>query len=387
MRIAKPLTALGVQKAKPKEKPYALYDGNGLFLRISVAGRKSWAFKYKEPAKGRYSVISIGRYPDISLDDARKKATELRVRLLDGESIRKEKVLRFDAVAREWHAYEKDASEWTEKTAHRAIRILEMYIFPEIGKADISRLNSPDLLDLLKGIEATGALETVKRMKTVLSQIYRYAMSCGYVTSNPVPALTGAIKPVKKKHFASVTNPDDVASILKKLWSYEGTYPVACALKIAVYCFMRPGELRTMQWDNVDFEKAEYRYHVGKTDIDQIVPLSNQVIKILRTLKQITGHGQWVFSMREKPMSENTVNNALRSMGITGQTLVGHGFRAMARTLLDEELGYRIDYIEQQLAHSVRDPLGRAYNRTTHLKARKEMMQEWADYLDKLRTS
>ncbi len=387
MRIAKPLTALSVQKAKPKEKPYALYDGNGLFLRISVAGRKSWAFKYKESAKGRYSVISIGRYPDLSLDDARKKATELRVRLLDGESIRKEKVLQFEAVAKEWHSYEQDASGWTEKTAHRAIRILEMYIFPEIGKADISKLNSPDLLDLLKGVEETGALETVKRMKTVLSQIYRYAISCGYVTSNPVPALTGAIKPVKKKHFASVTDPDDVAKILRKLWSYDGTYPVACALKIAVYCFMRPGELRMMRWENVDFEKAEYRYHVGKTDIDQIVPLSNQVIKILRTLEQITGHGQWLFSMREKPMSENTVNNALRLMGISGQTLVGHGVRAMARTLLDEELGFRQDWIEQQLAHSVRDPLGRAYNRTTHLKARKEMMQAWADYLDKLRTS
>ena len=382
-RVAKPLTALEVRKAKPSESVYHLYDGGGLMLQVSPKGKKTWKFRFRENDK--VSVISLGHFPDFSLEDARKKSAELRVKLSNGISITRKRANLFEAVAREWHKHESE--NWTPKHSARVLRCLEIYIFPFIGTSDIRKLKAPDFLDILKKVEVTGKIETMHRCKTALSQLCAYSVACGYIEENPILSLSGAIKPVRRKHFSSVITPLSVSVVLKKIWLYQGTYPVECALKIAPYVFMRPGELRTMRWENVDFEKAEYRYHVGKTDIDQIVPLSNQVMSILNTLRPLTGHGEWIFSLNTRPMSDGTINRALRSMGITPDVLVGHGFRAMARTLLDEELGYRIDYIEQQLAHTVKDPLGRAYNRTTHLKARKEMMQAWADYLDKLRES
>ena len=352
-------------------------------LQVSPKGKKTWKFRFRENDK--VSVISLGHFPDFSLEDARKKSAELRVKLSNGISITRKRANLFEAVAREWHKHESE--NWTPKHSARVLRCLEIYIFPFIGTSDIGKLKAPDFLDILKKVEVTGKIETMHRCKTALSQLCAYSVACGYIEENPILSLSGAIKPVRRKHFSSVITPLSVSVVLKKIWLYQGTYPVECALKIAPYVFMRPGELRTMRWENVDFEKAEYRYHVGKTDIDQIVPLSNQVMSILNTLRPLTGHGEWIFSLNTRPMSDGTINRALRSMGITPDVLVGHGFRAMARTLLDEELGYRIDYIEQQLAHTVKDPLGRAYNRTTHLKARKEMMQAWADYLDKLRES
>lgn len=382
-RVTKPLTALEVKKAKPSESVYHLYDGGGLMLQVSPKGKKTWKFRFRENDK--VSVISLGHFPDFSLEDARKKSAELRVKVSNGVSITRKRVNLFEDIAREWHKHESD--NWTPKHSARVLRCLEIYIFPFIGSADIGKLKAPDFLDILKKVEVTGKIETMHRCKTALNQLCAYSVACGYIDSNPILSLSGAIKPVRRKHFSSVITPSGVAVILKRIWLYQGTYPVECALKIAPYVFMRPGELRTMKWNDVDFERAEYRYHVGKTDIDQIVPLSGQVIKILKTLRPLTGHGEWVFSLNTRPMSDGTINKALRSVGITSDILVGHGFRAMARTLLDEELGYRIDYIEQQLAHTVKDPLGRAYNRTTHLKARKEMMQAWADYLDRLRTS
>lgn len=382
-RVTKPLTALEVKKAKPSESVYHLYDGGGLMLQVSPKGKKTWKFRFRE--NGKISVISLGHFPDFSLEDARKKSSELRVKISNGISIIRKKSNLFEDVAREWHKLE--SSNWTSRHAGKVLRYLEIYIFPFIGNVEINKLKTSDFLMVLKKIEDSGKLSTMHRCRSALSRMCAYAVACGDIDTNPVLMLSRALRPAKSTHFSSVITPVDVATALKKIWQYQGTFPVECALKIAPYVFMRPVELRTMRWDGIDFDKAEYHYHVGKTNIDQIVPLSRQVVAILKMLKPLTERGEWVFSSKRMPMSDSTINKALRSMGITSDILVGHGFRAMARTLLDEELGYRIDYIEQQLAHAVKDPLGRAYNRTTHLKARKEMMQTWADYLDRLRAS
>ena len=220
--------------------------------------------------------------------------------------------------------------------------------------------------------------------------MFKFAIACGLAQADPAHVLIGALTPIKRKHFASITEPDEVSKLLKVIWGYSGTYEVECALKMAAYVFVRPGELRKAEWKDINIENAEWRYHVGKTEIEHIVPLSTQVVEILKNVFPFTGSGRYIFTTgnyKDRPMSENTINGALRRLGIGKEEMTGHGFRAMARTILDEVLGYRQDIIEHQLAHTVKDPLGRAYNRTKHLNERKRMMQQWADYLDGLRTA
>ncbi len=390
-----PLTDTKVRNAKPSEKRYKLYDQRGLFLLVNPSGGKWWRLKYQfdNEEKG----ISLGVYPDVSLKEAREKRDEARKLLandIDPSEHRRAKMTAkeeraansFEVVAREWFA------KWTHNRAanhaDRTIRRFERDIFPWIGGKPIADITPQQLLGVVRRIEERGAVETAHRALGNCGQVFRYAVATGRAERDITQDLRGALQPVKSKHFASVTEPKEVAELLRAMDSYEGTLTVRCALHLAPLTFVRPGELRHAEWADIDLDKAEWCFTVTKTDTRHIVPLSKQAVAILQELHPLTGRGRYVFpSARSaaRPMSENAVLAAMRNMGIPKEKMSGHGFRAMARTILDEVLGFRPDYIEHQLAHAVRDPNGRAYNRTAHLPERRKMMQDWADYLDKLK--
>jgi len=249
----------------------------------------------------------------------------------------------------------------------------------------VADVTARELLDVLRRIEARGALETAHRALGNCGQIFRYAISTGRAERDPSGDLRGALPPVKGEHFAAVTEPKRLAEILRALDGYQGTFTVQCALRLAPLVFVRPGELRKARWADIDLDAAEWRYTVTKTGTPHIVPLATQAVSILRELHKLTGHGEFVFPgarTNGRPMSDNAILAAMRRLGIPKEEMSGHGFRAVARTILDEVLNFRPDLIEHQLAHAVRDPNGRAYNRTAHLPERRKMMQQWADWLD-----
>ena len=392
-----PLTDTAVRNAKSADKARKLFDSGGLYLEVAPSGGKWWRLKYR--FDGKEKRLSLGVYPDVSLKDARDRRDEARKLLaneIDPSENRKAKKAAkveraansFEVVAREWFA--KHSTHWSDNHANRTIRRLERDIFPWIGGLPIATVTAPQLLDAVRRIENRGALETAHRALGNCGQVFRYAVATGRAERDPSGDLRGALPPVKGEHFASVTEPKKAAEVLRALDGYEGTLPVCCALRLAPLVFVRPGELRHAQWEDIDLDTAEWRYTVTKTKTQHIVPLASQAIEILQELQPLTGRGRYVFpSARnpkgDKPMSDNAILAAMRRMGISKDEMSGHGFRAMARTILDEVLGFRPDYIEHQLAHAVRDPNGRAYNRTAHLPERKKMMQEWADYLDKLK--
>lgn len=392
------LTDTAIKKAKPEAKQRKLFDGRGLFLLISPKGGKWWRFKYRFDSKEK--LLSLGTYPDITLKQARERRDEARRLVASGidpaEQRKAQKAAHasanansFEVVAREWFA--KQAPNWSSSHSTRIIRRLERDIFPWVGDTPVTKINAPQLLTVLRRIEERGAPDTAHRALGNCGQIMRYAFATGRADRDPTADLRGALTPIKGSHFAAVTEPDKIGGILRALDSYQGTLPVRCALRLAPLVFVRPGELRQAQWDAIDLEAAEWRYTVTKTQTEHIVPLSRQAIEILREIQPLTGKGQYVFpSARnprgDRPMSDNAILSAMRRMGIEKNEMSGHGFRAMARTILDEVLGFRPDYIEHQLAHAVRDPNGRAYNRTAHLPERRRMMQEWADYLQELKS-
>ena len=390
-----PLTDTAIKNARPGDKTKKLYDSGGLYLELSPRGGKWWRFKYR--FGGKEKRLSMGIYPDVSLKDARDRrddARKLVANAVDPAEHRKaEKATNteqaansFEVIAREW--FSKHSTNWVSSHADRIIRRLERDIFPWIGGKPVATLTPPQLLETIRRIEERGALETAHRALANCGQVFRYAVATGRAERDPSGDLRGALPPVKGTHFASVTDPKKVGEILRAIDGYEGTLIVRCALRLAPLVFVRPGELRHAEWADIDLDTAEWRYTVTKTDTQHIVPLSFQAVKILQELQPFTGRGRYVFhSARSatRPMSDNAILAAMRNLGISKEDMTGHGFRAMARTILDEELGFRPDYIEHQLAHAVRDPNGRAYNRTVHLEERRKMMQEWANYLDKLK--
>lgn len=392
-----PLTDTAIRNAKPGDKTRKIFDSGGLYAEIAPSGGKWWRLKYR--FGGKEKRLSLGVYPNVSLKDARERRDDARKLLaneIDPSENRKAKKAAkveraansFEVVAREW--FSKQSPNWSANHADRTIRRLERDIFPWVGGLPIANLTAPQLLDAVRRIEKRGALETAHRALGNCGQVFRYAVATGRAGRDPSGDLRGALPPVKGTHFASVTEPKQVAEVLRALDGYEGTLPVRCALRLAPLVFVRPGELRHAQWEDIDLDNAEWRYLITKTDTQHIVPLSRQAVDILQELKPLTSNGRYVFpSARspkgDKPMSDNAILAAMRRMGIGKEEMSGHGFRAMARTILDEVLGFRPDYIEHQLAHAVRDPNGRAYNRTAHLPERKKMMQKWADYLDKLK--
>jgi integrase len=389
------LTDTEIRNAKPAEKSRRLYDSLGLYLEVSPPGGKLWRFKYR--IDGKEKRIGLGRYPDVGLKEARERRDEARKLLAGGidpsHNRQAQKAAAalvagnsFEVVAREW--YMRYSPSWAASHSKTVIRRLEMDIFPWLGDRAIAEIAAPELLAVIRQVEGRGALETAHRELNICGQVFRYAVATGRAERDPSRDLQGALPPVKKGHFAAVTDPKRLGEVLRMIDTFQGTLIVRCALRLAPLVFVRPGELRSAQWAEIDLEKAEWRYLVSKTKTEHIVPLSRQSVGILQEIQSLTGRKPWVFPngrSSQRPMSENGVLYALRSLGIDKDEMSGHGFRATARTLLDEVLGFRPELIEHQLAHAVKDPLGRAYNRTHHLDQRREMMQAWADYLDELK--
>jgi integrase len=382
-----------IRAAKPKEKVYMLRDGGGLWLVVEPTGRRWWKLRVVYGKKE--NSFSLGDYPETSLALAREKKDEIRKQMAGGinpgiarkaEKAQQSGEGTFEAVAREWH--KRFSSQWSQGHAVKMMARLEHDVFPYIGSCQMGEITPPDVLAVLRRIEAR-TLETAHRAKITVGQICRYAVANGYAIHDPVSALRGALPPVKPKHMAAPTEPKEIAPILRMLDGYDGSLIVRSALRLAPLLFVRPGELRAMEWQDLDLANSEWAYTMTKTNSRHIVPLATQAIEILEELYPETGSGRYVFPggrSADRCMSNNAVNAALRRMGIdTREELTGHGFRAMARTVLDEVLGFKPELIEHQLGHAVRDPLGRAYNRTTHLPERRKMMQAWADYLDQLK--
>ena len=390
-----PLTDVVIRSAKPTTKARKLYDSGGLYLEVSPSGGKWWRLKYR--FNGKENRISLGVYPETTLRAARDRRDTERKLLAEGidpsKSRKTEKSAQanraansFEQVAREW--FGKFSPSWAPAHAARKIRLFERDIFPWIGQQPIAEITAPELLSVLHRIEKRGVSETERRALVSCGQVFRYAVASGRAERDPSGDLRGALPPVKGEHFAAITEPNSLAAILRAFEGYNGTLPVRCALRLMPLLFVRPGELRTAEWSQIDLDAAEWRYMVTKTQTEHIVPLSRQAVAILRELYPLTGNGHFVFpSARSntRPMSDNAILAAMRTMEIAKDVTTGHGFRATARTILDEVLGVRTDLIEHQLAHRVKDPNGRAYNRTAFLPERREMMQTWADFLDQLK--
>ncbi|MCA8144457.1 tyrosine-type recombinase/integrase [Burkholderia vietnamiensis] len=394
-----PLSDLQCKNAKynPDGKGNKLADGDSLFLFLMPTGSKLWRFLYRDANK-KQKTLSIGAYPEISLQAARKKREEARtVIAAGGDPSQAKKEQRraaeiaasndLESVARAWMTERGKIVEvgQYEKTMSRFVRD----VFPYIGKRPIHEVDAPEILTVMKRIAGRGAAYTADRIRNELSMIFRFGIKHGYCKMDPARDLIGAINVPRSKHFAALTDWRDVGELLRAMDGFRGTLVVQCALKLSPLLFQRPGELRKAEWEQVDLERGEWRYHVKKTDTEHLVPLATQALAILKELHATTGNGKYVFpGVRDKdrPMSEASINAALQRMGYdTQKEITGHGFRAMARTLIHEELEERPEHIEQQLAHAVPDMNGRAYNRTKFVRARKVMMQKWADLLDQLK--
>lgn len=392
-----PLTESKVRNAKPRAREYKLSDGGGLFLLVISAGGKYWRMKYRFGGKDM-APLSLGVYPEVSLAEARVRRDAARKKLRDGIDPREQqKALRvakvaeaqnsFEVIAREWYA--RWSPGWSASHAETVIGRLNLDVFPRIGALPIAEITASEVLKMLRAIEFRGALETAHRVRTICGQVFRYAVSTGRAERDPTTDLRDALKPYKKGHLPAITDPQALAPLLRAIDTYKGTYVVKCALMLVPLLMVRPGMLREAEWNEIELDEAIWSVPASKmkTDSPHIVPLPVQAQAILRDLYELTGRGRYVFpshGQSDKPMSEGAIPAALEKLGYKGKQ-TAHGFRATARTILDEVLQQRPDYIEHQLAHAVRDPLGRAYNRTSHLDERKKMMQRWADYLDRLK--
>jgi integrase len=390
------LNDVAVRKAKPDTRSYKMSDGGGMYLEVMPNGSKYWRLKYR--FGGKEKRLALGVYPDVPLilaRERREKARKLLAQEIDPGEVRQQSKRSnrenaensFEAVAREW--FTRHRHTWAASHADKIINRLENDVFPWIGSKPIADIKPPELLAVIRRTESRGALDTAHRVKQNCGQVFRYAVATGRAERDPSQDLRGAIPSANKNHFASITDPVQVGELLRAIQAFRGTFVVQSALGLAPLLFVRPGELRRAEWKEFDFDKAEWRYFVTKTKTEHSVPLAAQAVAMLRDLYALTGHGRYVFPGRDpqKPMSDAAINAALRRMGYDTKTeITGHGFRAMARTILAEELHQKPEVIEHQLAHKVPDTLGTAYNRTKFLKERREMMQLWADYLDKLKT-
>lgn len=407
-----------IKAVKPGDERKRLNDGGGLYLLLFVkGGSHGWRLDYS--FGGRRKTLSLGTYPDTGLGLARKKADEARKLLAEGtdpsqvrqtvkaknqtERIAEQRAVAglppvdsFEAVARTWlttvHAV-KVSDGHAERTRIR----LEQDVFPWLGHKPLASIRAPELLECLRRVEARGAIETAHRVKQACGQVFRFGLASGLCERNWAADLTDALTPVNVNHRAAIIDPKRAGELLRAIHDYQGMPTTRAALKLAPLVFVRPGELRKAEWSEFDLDAAEWKIPAARmkrskqdkaNGVPHLVPLSRQAISVLRDLQPLTGHGNYVFpSPRtgERPMSDNAVLSALRRMGFPKDEMTGHGFRAMARTMLAERLGADEAVIEAQLAHAVKDSLGRAYNRTEFLAQRREMLQVWADHLDKLR--
>lgn len=389
------LTDTAIRNAKAKEKQFKLSDGRGLYVLVKKSG-KYFRFDYR--FFGKRKTMALGVYPDVSLADARQKRDDARQLLKkdidpsqhkqEAERMKRELIgNNFEAIAREW--FGKNIHSWTKKHASTVIQRLEFNVFPLIGSRPIKLVNAPELLEVLRKIESRGAIETAHRVKQICGQVFRYAIATSRAERDPSADLKGALSPVKPKSMAAITDPKKIGGLLRAILDYDGQITTICALRLAPLVFVRPGELRHAEWSEIDLDNAEWRIpsHKMKMRLPHIVPLSRQAVDVLMEIRLVTGDARYVFpSIRStaRPMSNNTVNAALRRMGYAKDEMTGHGFRAMASTILHEQ-GWPSDVIERQLAHSEGNSVKAAYNHAQHLPERRKMMQSWADYLDLLK--
>lgn len=389
------LTVSQIRAAKPANKRYKIYDGRGLFLLIHTNGGKYWRFRYQFNDKDK--TIALGTYPELSLPEARRLREEYRSQVSKGIDPAVQKKARkqarreaagnsFEVVAREWLA----GRAWENSTRDLVKRRLEKDVFPWLGDEPISQIDAPTLLNVLRKAEARGVVYTAHRLRQHCSKVFRYAIATGRASRDPAADLVGALKQHQTTHYASITDPRQIGPLLRDIDAYWGTPVVRLALRLAPYVFVRPGNLRKSLWAYVDFQAREWRIPSSsmKKPAPHIIPMAPQVHDMLNELHRLSGRrSQYLFpNMRtaKAPMSENTINGALRRMGYDKDTLTGHGLRHMASTILHEQ-GFNSDAVERQLAHMDRDETRATYNYAQYMDERRVMMQSWADYLDELR--
>ncbi|WP_343739956.1 tyrosine-type recombinase/integrase [Delftia tsuruhatensis] len=403
-----PLTDTFVKTAKPDPAKTAgskFADGYGLFLLVKDAG-KYWRMAYR--FAGKQKTLALGTYPSVTLAQARKRREEARAQLaagIDPGVIKQaQKVIKasaagntFEAIAREFH--ETKRSGWSDSYSEKWLRNMVKDLFPHIGRMPLPDVTSPILLGVLRKVEKRGANETAHTLRQIAGQVFRYGIQTGRCEANPVPDLHGALEPVVVKHMAAVLEPQKAGELLRAVDGYQGQPTTKAALQLSALLFQRPGNIRAMEWTWVDLtagmltipSQSMKRTKVHKLNgRPHFVPLAQQAVEILQELQPLTGRGKYVFPSLltgERPMSENTVNTALRRLGFTGEEMTAHGFRAMARTLMIERLpGIHADVIEAQLAHGKSGPLGSAYDRADYMEQRRQLMRTWADYLDTIRS-
>jgi len=391
------LTDTKLRTLKPREDAYRVADSNGLCIEVRPTGSRVWRYRYRH--LGKASITTLGEYPAMTLAQARAERDKARALVKKGTSpSHAAKAARVARQVKALNTFASVASEFIAKrekegmgagSVERSRRLIEKDL-AGVAQIPIDEVSAPTLLAVLRKMEKRGIVESAHRARGLANQVFRYAIATGRAERNPAADLIGALERPQTTHFASIILPAKIGHLLRAIDGYQGSHVTVAALKLAPLVFVRPGELRTAEWSEFDLDEATWDIPAEKMKMKQphVVPLSDQAVAILRELHLITGRGQYVFpSIRSvrRPMSENTINAALRYMGFDGDTMTGHGFRAMARTVLDEELSFPVDHIEHQLAHAVRDANGRAYNRTTHLPARRKMMQAWANYLGELK--
>ncbi|MCG9054666.1 tyrosine-type recombinase/integrase [Laribacter hongkongensis] len=387
-----PLTDTACRSAKPADgdKPIKLSDGLGLHLLVNTTG-KYWRLAYR--FGGKQKTLALGVYPAVSLKDARERRDEARKLLaanIDPSEARKAQKAAgslnaansFEVIAREWHG--KFLPTWTTSHADKIMRRFERDVFPWLGSRPVAEIDAPALLAVLRRIESRGAIETAHRAMQSAGQVFRYAIATGRAQRNPAADLVGALAPAIKQSFPTITDPTRIAELLRAIDGYQGTLPTLCALRLAPLVFVRPGELRKAEWSEIDLDGATWIIPAERMKMREkhVVPLSEQAVAILRELHPLTGGGRYVFPgarTNGRPMSENTVNAALRRLGYDKDTMTGHGFRHMASTLLNEQ-GWNRDAIERQMAHAERNQVRAVYNYAEYLPERRKMMQAWADY-------
>lgn len=391
-----PLTDKTIRTAKHGRKPVRLFDGGGLYLELAPGGGKWWRLKYR--FAGKEKRLSLGVYPVVALKQARERRDEAKRILANGIDPSEQRnaskraatdraANSFEAVAREWFA--KFSENWVEAHSTKILRRLERNIFPYIGGRAIAEIKASELLAVLRRVENRGVIETAHRAMQNCSAVFRYAVATGRAERDPTGDLRGALPPVKERHHASIKEPKAIGALLRAIDDYDGSPVTKCALRLAPMVFVRPGELRRAEWPEINLEKSEWRIPAARMKMREqhIVPLSSQAVEVLGELHPLTGRGKYVFPgvrTNSRPMSENTINAALRRLGYSKDQMTGHGFRSMASTHLNEQ-GWNRDAIERQLAHAERDDVRAAYNFAEHLPERRKMMQSWADYLDGLR--
>ncbi len=387
-----PLTDTAIRGAKPTDKPQKLFDGHGLFLFIPPNGAKSWRLKYR--FQGREKLLTLGTYPQLSLKEAREKSAEARKLLSGGvdPSAHKQVAARsaqttFEAVAREWHANKK--AVWSERYAEDVLERIASNIFPYLGNRAINEITPPELLTVLRKIEARGAVYQANRIRETCSLVFRYAIATGRAERDTAADLRGALKTQVATPRAAIIDPKEVGGLLRAIDAYTGTFTTKCGLQLLALTFLRPSEVRLGEWTEIDFNEKLWRIPAKrmKMRLDHLVPLSTQACATLEELRELTGRGRLMFhSIRsaERAISDATFIAALRRMGYEKDEMCAHGFRSMASTLLNEQ-GYPADAIEKQLAHNPRNKIRGIYNRAEYLPERRKMMQEWANYLTELK--